>query len=218
MKCFAQFVIPLAVLVLLASSRGHAQTVVSIYKQPPGVVSIGETQFVPCANRGQGEWIDLFGPEAVQVIYITYRDGSSRTKLFARVDFKATGESTGLTYESKATILQTFLGAPGQTSGTNQVKENFIIAAGNGINFHYHENITFSWTIDPVTYHCLSREHFSGVQLDSSYRLSKGNVFSAGAEVIPALGLPSWGGFPLVQSIRSEPPRSGAYSGNWSSS
>jgi hypothetical protein len=151
MKCFAQSVIPLTVLVLLASSGGHAQTVVSVYKQPLGVVSIGETTFVPCANKGQGEWIDLFGPEAVQDTYITYRDGSSRLQLFARVDFKAIGESTGLTYQSKATIVQTFLAAPGQTSGTNQVKENFIIAAGNGTSFHYHENLTSSWTIDPVT-------------------------------------------------------------------
>jgi hypothetical protein len=156
MNRFAPFVVTLAVLALSAVSGAHAQTVVSVYKQPLGVVSIGEYQFVPCANHEQGQWLYLFGPEAVHDIAITYSDGSRRVELFAQVDFKATplptnNVLTDVTYRSKATITESLLIAPGQTSGTNAYRENFIIAAGSGISFHYHETLTYSWTIDPVT-------------------------------------------------------------------
>jgi hypothetical protein len=154
----SQSAVSLAVLALLAVSVAHAQTVVSVFKQPLGVVSIGEYQFVPCANNGQGQWLYLFGPEAIHDIAITYNDGSRRVELFAQVDFKVTPlvtnnlpPPTNLTYESKAIITESFLIAPGQTSGTNAYRENFIIAAGSGISLHYHETLTYSWTIDPVT-------------------------------------------------------------------
>jgi hypothetical protein len=156
MNRIAQFVATLAVLASL--STVHAQTVVSVYKQPLGVVSIGEYQFIPCANSGQGQWIYLFGPEAVHDVAIQYSDGSWRVELFAQVKFKVTPlvtnnvpPPTNLNYESKATITESWVIAPGQTSGTNAYRENFIIAAGSGINFHYHEILTTSWVIDPAT-------------------------------------------------------------------
>jgi hypothetical protein len=158
MKHVTQFVITLATFALLAVSGAHAQTVVSVYKQPLGVVGIGEYQFIPCANNGQGQWIYLFGPEAVHDIAILYSDGSRRVELFAQVDFKVTPlvtnnvpPPTNLTYKSKATITESWTIAPGQTSGTNAYRENFIIAAGSGISFHYHEILTTSWVVDPVT-------------------------------------------------------------------
>ena len=41
--------------VLLGAQLVTAQVVVTVGSQPLGVVSIGETDFVPCANNGQGK-------------------------------------------------------------------------------------------------------------------------------------------------------------------
>jgi hypothetical protein len=142
------FAIPFLLAVTQLTS---AQVIVNVGSQPLGVVSIGETQFVPCANGGQGEFIDLFGPEVLRWTYVTYSDGTVRGHLYVQVDFNAIGETTGLTYQSNATENGTFLIAADQTSQTGVFVENFTVAAGNGASFHYHENITYSYTLDPVT-------------------------------------------------------------------
>jgi hypothetical protein len=137
--------------VLLGVQLATARVVVTVGSQPLGVVSIGETWFVPCANHGQGEVIYLFGPEVIRWTYVTYSDGSVRGHLWFQVDFKAIGETTGLTYQSKAIGMNTFLVPPGETTQTGIIVENFVIAAGNGASFHYHENLTYSYSLDPTT-------------------------------------------------------------------
>ena len=140
----------LAILLLLTQSAMPKATVI-VGSQPLGVVSIGETDFVPCANNGQGEVIDLFGPEVLRWTDVLLPDGSSLGHLYAQIDFKAIGETTGLTYQSKATLMSTFEVPPSATSQTGIMVENFTIAAGNGTSVHYHENLTYSYTLDPVT-------------------------------------------------------------------
>jgi hypothetical protein len=158
MKCFAQFVVTLAVLVLFIISGARAQTVVSVYKQPLGVIYIGEYAFITCANNGTGQWIYLFGPVALHATTLTYSDGSRRTQLFSQIHFTVTPLETNnvppppnLTYQSIVTFTEKFLIAPDETSGTRVLRENFIIAAGSGINFHFHELLTTSFTIDAAT-------------------------------------------------------------------
>jgi len=136
--------------VLLGAQLATAKVVVTVGNQPLGVVSIGETWFVPCANNGQGEIISLFGPEVLRWTYVTYSDGSVRGHFWFQVDFKAIG-TTGLTYQSKATGMTTLTVPAGRTSQTGIILENFVIAAGNGASFHYHENVTYSYTLDPMT-------------------------------------------------------------------
>jgi hypothetical protein len=146
---FAQFVVSLAALVLLALSEASAQTVVTVGSQPLGVVSIGTADFLSCANNGQGEWVYVFGPEQFRWTFVTYSNGSIRGTMWGQGDFQAIGYTTGLTYNSKDTWHWTFLTAPGQMTGSGSHLENYLIT-GNGVGFHYHETIRYTWVVDPV--------------------------------------------------------------------
>ena len=111
---------------------------------------MGKRTFVPCANNGQGEVIYLFGPEVIRWTYVSYSDGSVRGHVWFQVDFHAIGETTGQTYQSKATEMGTFTVPPEKTTQTGIIAENFVIA-GNGVSWHYHENVTYNYTLDPAT-------------------------------------------------------------------
>jgi len=104
----------------------------------------------PAANNGKGEVIDLYGPEVIRWTYVTQSDGSVIGHVYARVDFKAVGETTGLTYQSKAIVVRTFKVPAGTLTQSGVLVDN-IIVAGNRTSFHYHENVTYSYTLDPAT-------------------------------------------------------------------
>jgi len=151
MRC--KFAVSLAFAVL-AMQLAVAQAVATHGSQPLGTVFIGESDFVPCANNGKGEVIDLYGPEVIRWTYVTQSDGSVIGHVYARVDFKAVGETTGLTYQSKAIVVRTFKVPAGTLTQSGVLVDN-IIVAGNRTSFHYHENVTYSYTLDPATGHII---------------------------------------------------------------
>jgi hypothetical protein len=148
-KATSLFAILLAVSAVLA----QAQVVVTVGSQPLGVVSIGETAWVPCANNGQGEYISLFGPEALRWTYVTYSDGSIKGHVYADINFKGVGLTTNQPYHSKVTIMGTFTNPPGSFTQSNALSQSGVLVenlpvTGDGISFHYHESVTYYYTFD----------------------------------------------------------------------
>lgn len=121
-------------LCLVGSAAGSAPTFTASTKIPVDIVV-----FVPCANGGAGEIVELTG-NLHDLFSFTF-DGSGGAHVM-QVDnpqgISGTGQTTGAKYQATGETLNTFNAQVGlETTFVNNFK---IIGQGPGNNFLIHEN------------------------------------------------------------------------------
>jgi hypothetical protein len=102
--------------------------------------------FVPCANQGQGEIVDLSG--AFNTIADFRVDGStfSGFYMFQPAGMTGVGETTGNQYHAVGSLTETFKEfVPATSDGTYHFAQTFqLVGNGTAENFLFHTTQTFT--------------------------------------------------------------------------
>jgi hypothetical protein len=133
---FAGFVLVLG----LASMPPAAAAVEAHYVEPFAV-----TYFVPCANNGAGEFVDLVGSVDVLVTSTINGNKVSGTVRFRPEGITGVGATTGDTYYAHGVSMNQFTGSLQNNLYTTTIVGSFlVISPGPGTNLHVHEAIHFT--------------------------------------------------------------------------
>jgi len=106
--------------------------------------------FVPCANGGSGEVIDVSGPlHVVSQLTVSASGNFSDYFHFQPQGITGTGETTGLKYQATGITEQSFSGSLQNGQLALTFVNNFnIIGQGPGNNFLVHETLHFTINAD----------------------------------------------------------------------
>jgi hypothetical protein len=97
--------------------------------------------FVPCANGGAGEVIDVSGPLHTLTTFTINGNNVSGKFHFQPQGISGTGQTTGLKYQATGVTQQSFKGSLQNGQFTATFVYNFrMIGQGPGNNFLVHEN------------------------------------------------------------------------------
>jgi hypothetical protein len=97
--------------------------------------------FVPCANGGAGEIVDLEGPLHVLVSFTINNNHVNGNSHFQPQGISGTGETTGDTYHAVGVTQDHFEGSLVNGQFNENFVNNFrIVGQGPGNNFSIHEN------------------------------------------------------------------------------
>ncbi len=120
----------ICVVTALAIVIGPANAVVQVNDR----TDINLTVFIPCAEGGAGEIVDLTGPLHTLISFTINGNNVSGFFHFQPQGITGTGETTGAKY---------------QATGVTQERNNFrIIGQGPGNNFLVHETLHFTINAD----------------------------------------------------------------------
>jgi hypothetical protein len=112
--------------------------------------------FVPCANGGAGEIVDLQGPLHVLISFTINGNKVSGDSHFQPQGISGVGESTGDTYHATGVTQDHFDGSFNNGQFNETFINNFrIIGQGPGNNFLIHENfhVTINANGDLTSFH-----------------------------------------------------------------
>jgi hypothetical protein len=126
-----------------------------------GSVPLATSAFVPCANGGAGEVVNLTGSlHILATLTLDSAGGFHGTLLFNPQDVSGVGSLSGAGYRGTGATLSTFSGKVGAVS---TLANNFrIIGAGGAPNLQVHENVavvvnangTVTTSVDHVSVTC----------------------------------------------------------------
>ena len=118
------------------------------------------TVFIPCANGGVGEVVELSGTLHTLITANINGNNVSGKFHFQPQGLSGTGETTGATYQGTGVTQQTFTGSlrNGQTS-FNFLNNFRIIGQDSGNNFLLQENLRFTIYADGTM--TVSHDNFS---------------------------------------------------------
>jgi hypothetical protein len=103
---------------------------------------INLTVFVPCANGGAGEIVDLFGPLHTLVTATINGNNVSGYFHFQPQGISGTGETTGDKYQATGVTQESFKSSLQNGQANDTFVNNFrIIGQGPGNNFLVHETL-----------------------------------------------------------------------------
>jgi len=119
-------------------------------------IDISLEVFVPCANGGAGELVDLTGPLHILITFNINGNHVSGTTHFQPQGISGVGQDTGATYHGTGVTQDHFSGSFNNGQFNETFVNNFrIIGQGSGNNFLIHENthLTINANGDVTTTH-----------------------------------------------------------------
>lgn len=132
-----------AALAALSCVAGAAHADVVVHQS----VNLDMEVYVPCANQGAGELVQLSGPLHILITFTTNGRTFSGTSRFQPKGISGVGVDSGDRYNATGTTQDNFSGSfiKGQSTATF-VNNYRIIGQGSGNNFVLHENfhVTFN--------------------------------------------------------------------------
>ena len=132
----ALIVVSVATAVLLASTATAQAEVVQNTTE-----SIQTAVWVPCANGGAGEFVDLSGALHVLTKLTTSADSVFGTEHFQPEGVRGVGESTGAVYQGTGVTRTGFTFSLHDGSGGQSYDNSFqLIGHGTAANFRVHEH------------------------------------------------------------------------------
>src|SRR4051812_15309757 len=141
-----------SVVLLLAALAVPAQAAVEVNDSFDTFLVV----FVPCANGGAGEVVDLQGPLHVLISFTINGNHVSGDSHFQPQGISGTGESTGDKYQATGVTQDHFSGSLVNGQFNETFVNNFrIIGQGPGNNFLVHENfhLTINANGEVTTFH-----------------------------------------------------------------
>jgi hypothetical protein len=146
-----------AVAAVALATANLAQAAVSSNVSAP----LATSTFVPCANGGAGEVVNLTGSlHILATVTVDSAGGVHGTLLFNPQDVSGVGSVSGVAYKGTGATLSAFTGRVGAVS---TLVNNFrIIGAGGAANLQVHENVavvvnansTVTTSVDHVSVTC----------------------------------------------------------------
>jgi len=110
---------------------------------------ISLTVFVPCANGGAGEVVDLEGPLHTLITYTINGNNVSGTFHFQPQGISGTGETTGVKYQATGVTQESFKSSLQNGQSNLTFVNNFrIIGQGPGNNYLVHETLHITFNAD----------------------------------------------------------------------
>ena len=127
--------------ILLAVLAAPAQAVVVVNDS----TEINLLAFVPCADGGAGELVDLTGPLHTLITFTVNGNSVSGVAHFQPQGLSGVGTTTGDTYHGTGVTTDHFRGSLVNGQFTETFVNNFrIIGQGPGNNLLVHENLTIT--------------------------------------------------------------------------
>ncbi len=118
------------------------------------------TIFVPCADGGVGETVDLSGPLHTLISFTINGNNVSGKMHFQPQGISGTGESTGDKYQATGVTQESFKNSLQNGQANDTFINNFrIIGQGPGNNFLVHETLHFTINANGTT--TVSHDNFS---------------------------------------------------------
>jgi hypothetical protein len=110
---------------------------------------IGISVFVPCADGGAGEVVDLNGPLHTLITFTINGNNVSGYFHFQPQGITGTGETTGLKYQATGITQQSFKSSLQNGQANLTFVNNFrIIGQGPGNNYLVHETMHLTFNAD----------------------------------------------------------------------
>jgi hypothetical protein len=118
------------------------------------------TIFVPCADGGVGETVDLSGPLHTLISFTINGNNVSGKMHFQPQGISGTGETTGDKYQATGVTQESFKNSLQNGQANDTFINNFrIIGQGPGNNFLVHETLHFTINANGTT--TVSHDNFS---------------------------------------------------------
>jgi hypothetical protein len=110
------------------------------------------TVFVPCADSGVGETVDLSGPLHTLISFTINGSNVSGIMHFQPQGISGTGETTGDKYQATGVTQESFKNSLQNGQANDTFVNNFrIIGEGPGNNFLVHETLHFTINANGTT-------------------------------------------------------------------
>jgi hypothetical protein len=110
------------------------------------------TVFVPCADSGVGETVDLSGPLHTLISFTINGNNVSGIMHFQPQGISGTGETTGDKYQATGVTQESFKNSLQNGQANDTFVNNFrIIGLGPGNNFLVHETLHFTINANGTT-------------------------------------------------------------------
>ena len=121
---------------------------------------INLTVFIPCADGGAGETVDLTGPLHTLITFTINGSTVSGFFQFQPQGITGTGETTGAKYQATGVTQESFKNSLQNGQANETFVNNFrIIGQGPGNNFLVHETLHFTINADGAV--TVSHDNFS---------------------------------------------------------
>jgi hypothetical protein len=118
------------------------------------------TVFVPCADGGVGETVDLSGPLHTLISFTINGDNVSGKMHFQPQGIVGTGETTGDKYQATGVTQESFKNSLQNGQANDTFINNFrIIGQGSGNNYLVHETLHFTINANGTT--TVSHDNFT---------------------------------------------------------